>query len=119
MDLPDGMRSLVETDAERAAIAAELQRITEVLVAFGAERVILFGSRAKGEATRESDADLLVVIDGPPDEPWGARHTRLLRAVAPRIRIDLVAYTPDEFRTLMRTREFVREAVLTGRALNG
>ena len=28
-------------------------------------RVVLYGSRARGEATEESDVDLLVVLDGP------------------------------------------------------
>jgi predicted nucleotidyltransferase len=27
------------------------------------QRVILFGSRARGEATRDSDIDLLVIVD--------------------------------------------------------
>ena len=33
------------------------------------QRVILFGSRARGEATRDSDIDLLVVVDddAPPE----------------------------------------------------
>src|SRR6516162_10216592 len=37
---------------------------------FKPQRVILFGSRARGEATRDSDIDLLVVVDDdtPPDE---------------------------------------------------
>src|SRR5712675_1375086 len=30
---------------------------------FKPQRVILFGSRARGEATRESDIDLLVIVD--------------------------------------------------------
>jgi hypothetical protein len=30
---------------------------------FKPQRVILFGSRARGEATRDSDIDLLVVVD--------------------------------------------------------
>ena len=37
------------------------------------KKVILFGSRARGDATPESDIDLLVVLDGPVDvvaEVW-------------------------------------------------
>ena len=36
---------------------------------FKPQRVILFGSRARGEATRDSDIDLLVIVDdGTPPE---------------------------------------------------
>src|SRR5215469_13770627 len=37
---------------------------------FKPQRVILFGSRARGEATRDSDIDLLVIVDddAPPEK---------------------------------------------------
>jgi uncharacterized protein len=44
---------------------------------FKPRRVILFGSRARGEATRDSDIDLLVIVDDdtPPEKlTWRARH---------------------------------------------
>jgi HEPN domain-containing protein len=44
---------------------------------FKPQRVILFGSRARGEATRDSDIDLLVIVndDTPPEKmTWSARH---------------------------------------------
>jgi uncharacterized protein len=44
---------------------------------FKPQRVILFGSRARGEATHDSDIDLLVIVDDdtPPEKmTWRARH---------------------------------------------
>src|SRR5246127_1367872 len=44
---------------------------------FKPQRVILFGSRARGEATRDSDIDLLVVVDNdtPPEKlTWQAGY---------------------------------------------
>src|SRR5690242_19690230 len=44
---------------------------------FKPQRVILFGSRARGEATRDSDIDLLVIVDDetPPEKlTWKAEH---------------------------------------------
>src|SRR5258705_7845196 len=44
---------------------------------FKPQRVILFGSRARGKATRDSDIDLLVVVDDdtPPEKlSWRAGH---------------------------------------------
>lgn len=66
------------------------------LAALGVERVLLFGSWARGRATRRSDLDLLVVwqTDLPPLERIG----RVLRALkdAP-LPIEPVVYTPQEF----------------------
>jgi len=51
---------------ERAALADYLSRLR---ARFGARvlRVILYGSRARGEGDAESDLDVLVVVDG---EDW-------------------------------------------------
>jgi len=44
--------------------------------------VVLFGSRARGEATEESDWDLLIIVEGLPRSPLDRR--RLWLSVAPR-----------------------------------
>ena len=48
--------------AVQQAIAAMVRRIVE---RFHPEKVILFGSHARGEATADSDVDLLVVARSP------------------------------------------------------
>ena len=48
-----------------------------IVAYFKPQRVILFGSRARGEATRDSDIDLLVVVDddAPPEKlTWRAGY---------------------------------------------
>ena len=48
-----------------------------IVAYFKPQRVILFGSRARGEATRDSDIDLLVVVDddAPPEKlTWQAGY---------------------------------------------
>ena len=60
--------------------------------------VVLFGSRARGEAGPESDWDLLVIAENLPDSPW-QRQKRIL-ALLPREwqhQINLLAYTPAEW----------------------
>ncbi|MBI3128017.1 MAG: nucleotidyltransferase domain-containing protein [Candidatus Tectomicrobia bacterium] len=64
------------------------------------ERIYLFGSRARGEATAESDVDLLVVER----EPFGPRRSRLqeinslYRAISPyRIAADILVFSSEEF----------------------
>jgi hypothetical protein len=62
--------------------------------ALAPERIVLFGSYAKGTARPGSDVDLLVVC-AVAHEPWAARRARQL--VAPAFPpIDLVLCTPEE-----------------------
>ena len=56
------------------ATAAPIHRMARMIVdEVDPEQVILFGSRARGDATENSDVDLLVVETG----PFGADRSRL------------------------------------------
>lgn len=76
---------------------ALLRRITRRIVeAVDPERIILFGSRAKGTAHPGSDYDLLVIsdMDAPPRQ-----RNRNVRTLFPRrsFSLDAFVYTPAEF----------------------
>jgi predicted nucleotidyltransferase len=60
--------------------------------------VVLYGSRAKGEAHDQSDWDLLLIAENLPEKPL-ARHFFLKRALPADCRgaISLLAKTPAEF----------------------
>ena len=60
--------------------------------------VILFGSRARGEASDGSDWDMLVIAEGLPKKVF-ERRMLLLRSLPPRHRgaISVLAKTPEEF----------------------
>ena len=79
---------------------ALLRRMTAAIVeAADPERVILFGSRARGDAKADSDIDLVVVQAGPfgPDRDRGAEETRLWRALAKfHVQKDILVYSLDE-----------------------
>jgi predicted nucleotidyltransferase len=61
-----------------------------------ADRVVLFGSYASGQATNDSDVDLLVVAQTslPPGQRYGA--VRRLVADYPAA-FDIIVKTPDEY----------------------
>ncbi|MCK4458226.1 MAG: nucleotidyltransferase domain-containing protein [Methanosarcinales archaeon] len=64
---------------------------------FKLKRVILFGSRSRGDFYPQSDIDLLLISDEFPDD-WFARQTRLyflkLRQIEP------IGYTTDEIQRM-------------------
>ena len=79
---------------------ALLQRMTAAIVdEADPERVILFGSRARGDAGADSDVDLIVVESAPfgEDRDRHVEETRLWRALASfHVPKDLLVYSRDE-----------------------
>ena len=74
-----------------------LDRMVRAIVAeVDPERVILFGSRARGDAGAESDVDL-VVVEAEPFGPGRSRHDELVRlyhALADfRVAADVLVYS--------------------------
>lgn len=64
--------------------------------------IVLFGSRARGDAKEESDWDLLVIAKDLPDRHF-ERYRRLKDIFPPnwRGRISVLAKTPDEFEAVL------------------
>lgn len=80
-------------------------------------RAILFGSMARGEASRRSDVDLLVVQDT--DRRFLDRYDPLLRDIVgavPGRDVDLLIYTPRELE-LLSDRPLVATALREGKVL--
>lgn len=84
------------------------------------ERIILFGSRARGEAKPDSDYDILIVVKGEID--W--RKKRLLwRNIYNQLRsllkrpIDLVIETSSYYREMLEE-ETSFEAIITGEGIH-
>ena len=64
------------------------------------ERIILCGSRARGDAARDSDGNLLVVVGGPPFGPSRSRRSEIKRIPRAlwsfRVPIDILVFGADE-----------------------
>lgn len=75
---------------------ADIEQVAASLgTAADAERVILFGSHARGEATEASDVDLMIIADS--DLPRFKRSRELYKLLRPYpFGMDLIVYTPDE-----------------------
>jgi predicted nucleotidyltransferase len=73
-------------------IAAAVERLAQ---AAQPERILVFGSHARGEAREESDLDLLVIETEVPDR--AAEMVRLRRLLRPlRIPVDILVYSRAE-----------------------
>ncbi len=78
-------------------ISGELLQAAVRTLAEGArpQRIILFGSHARGDANDDSDLDLLVIEDEVPDRAREmVRLRRLLRPL--RVPADILVYSADE-----------------------
>jgi len=78
--------------ATERAVETAVRRIAEQ---FGPLRIVLFGSRARGEATAASDIDLLVVLPEGVDKRQAAIAMRRALADLP-VAKDIVVTTPGE-----------------------
>jgi predicted nucleotidyltransferase len=92
----------------------ELERIIRVLRQMEAQLVVLFGSVARKDIGAFSDLDIIVVLDS--DLSFIKRLELLYERIQPRVGLDLLAYTPQEFEE-MRERPFVRQALQEGKVL--
>ena len=83
---------------------------------FRPERVILFGSRARGRSRGDSDVDLLVVMR------YRGHSARMAAAILnklePEFSVDLIVRTPSELRKrLAQQDQFLAQIVRNGKVL--
>ncbi len=83
---------------------------------YAPERVVLFGSHARGDAVPESDIDLLIVKRT--DRRFLARLEDAMLAMLPDRAVDVVVYTPEELDEMRkRGNPFVERALTEGKDL--
>ncbi|HXF71167.1 MAG TPA: nucleotidyltransferase domain-containing protein [Actinomycetota bacterium] len=105
----------MEREERARLLAEEADRIVEALIRKGATLVVAFGSFGRGDVGRASDLDLIAVMES--DLPFIRRLERLYEELAPRVGLDLLVYTPEEFAEV-RGRAFIRRALDEGRVLH-
>lgn len=104
--------------ARKRNLSKEIRRMVDLIVKrFHPEKVILFGSHARGEAGASSDVDLLVVMP-----VSGSKREKAIEVAVAlhgiRVPKDIIVTTPEEFewrKDIPGTIE--RPAVLEGKVL--
>jgi predicted nucleotidyltransferase len=93
------------------------QVVKRITATIQPDRIVLFGSRARGDARSGSDYDLLVIRQS--SEPRYRRAVPLYVALADLpVEVDVLVYTPQEVREWSGVREaFVTTALRQGTLL--
>ncbi|MBC7342012.1 MAG: nucleotidyltransferase domain-containing protein [Clostridia bacterium] len=101
------------TAAQKRAglLKKELNRfIREVPEKIGAERVLVFGSLAQNTFHEWSDLDVVVIAHS--TVPFMDRIGQILKQFRPRVGLDLLVYTPEEWDRLVKESSFVKEEII-------
>ena len=85
---------------------------------FKPEKILLFGSRARGEHLKESDIDLIVVSSKFEGTPFVERMVEAYGMWNKKIDLEQICYTPAEFEKKKKELGIVRQAVKEGIALS-
>lgn len=106
-----GGRGAAEVDSALDRFLKRLDR------AIQPERVILFGSRARGDHLNRSDVDLLIVSRAFEGVGWRERLRRVLELWDGDVPLEPLCYTPEEFGRRSEEISIVRRAVEEGNVL--
>lgn len=102
---------MVQTTAKNLSI---VKNYFKKLKKINAERVIFFGSRAKGNFHKDSDFDLIVVSKKFENLRQGNRVLLSYRLWKNNFALELLCYTPKEFNDRKDGLNIVSEALKTG-----
>ncbi len=98
----------------------EIKDITDQIVAkYNPEKIILFGSAARGNFTPDSDLDLLIIKKNTP--LYGIDRMReLRRMIKKKIAADFLIYRPEEIASRLKLGDpFIKAILAEGRVLYG
>ena len=93
--------------------------VAQIIQKYKPDKIILFGSAARGQMNRDSDADFLIIKTETPY--YGADRIReLSRLIDRNIPIDLLVYRPEEFEKRLQMGDpFLKAIVKEGKVLYG
>jgi uncharacterized protein len=93
-----------------------LNVLLQALQRYQPQRIILFGSTARGEADADSDLDVLVIKETP--EPFVQRLETMARLCPTGVHADILVYTPEELQHMVEDgNPFILRALEEGRVI--
>jgi predicted nucleotidyltransferase len=95
----------------RESLDKELARWLPLLIEHERpDKIILFGSYSAGQVHEWSDLDMVIVKET--EARFLDRTGQVLTLLKPKVGLDVLVYTPDEFERLCRERAFVRNEIV-------
>jgi predicted nucleotidyltransferase len=89
----------------------ELNNIVKSLKTYKPEKIILFGSAARGEFKKDSDIDIVILKKTKKNRIDRAKEVYNL--VESNLPVDIIIYTPEEFQKRKELGDFFVEDILT------
>lgn len=87
-----------------------IEYANEVAKRFHPERIILFGSYAEGQASDDSDVDLLIEMDH--DQSTLQQALVIRKAIKRTFPLDLIVKSPREIRRRLQQNDFFLETIM-------
>lgn len=94
----------------------KLKELTLRLEKLNPEKVILFGSLARGEVHKGSDLDLIIIAREIPLR-FLDRLDLAYKTLDPDFPVDILVYTPEEIEKMKISNPFIRKALQEGKVL--
>ncbi len=109
------MAQAVDADERVARFRREV--LPGLVARYRPSRVLVFGSRARGDALKDSDLDVLIVADAFGGIRWLDRAVRVALDCDIRFGVELLCYTPEEYQRKLGELGIVRTASEEGMEL--
>ncbi|KPL03709.1 MAG: hypothetical protein AMJ73_05565 [candidate division Zixibacteria bacterium SM1_73] len=102
-------------EKRKEILEAELKRIKNQFPALDVQKVILFGSLATGKVGKSSDLDLIIIKRS--DKKFLDRMDEFYEKLNPKVSLDIMVYTPEEFERMRQTNPFIKRVIREGKIL--
>jgi len=102
-------------EKRKEILEAELKRIKSQIPALDVQKAILFGSLATGRVGKASDIDLIIVKRS--DKKFLNRVDEFYEKLNPKVSLDIMVYTPEEFERMRQTNPFIKRVIREGKIL--
>jgi uncharacterized protein len=102
----------VSAEERREKLDSELKRILPLIIGEGVEKVILIGSLVTGQTHSLSDIDLIIIKKT--NKRFLERLDEFYTILMPKVAIDILVYSPAEFKKMSKNNLFIQYAIEKG-----